>query len=458
MISLVMLFALSQPALQWAEVRQRALDWAPAIVAAAQGLEGAKSDALTAVGAFDPVFKARGVGQVAGAYPQLRLDGTVEVPTTLWGTSLFAGYRLGLGKIQDYYLERQTLDLGEVRAGVQIPILRNGPTDRRRANLEKAGLQTEVSQLELAMQRLDVERAASLRYFEWVFAGQRRRIAIEFLEVTQTRGQQLDARARAGEVAKIDALDNQRALRQREALAAQAQRSVEQAAFELSLFYRDDSGLPKMPQDEALPEAIEAPNFTVVAQKSIETAHQQRPDLLRIFQQQKSLEVELRLQLNQRLPAVDVSLSVARDLGNPSRPELEGLRQTELEVGLQLEIPLLFRAPTGRIDSTRALLRRLEAQKQVAFERVAVEVKDAQSALVLSRQRLVAAREESTVAKALEDAEKKKFELGDSNLLFVNLREQNTAEAKLRAVDALHESLRALVAYQSAIGSFSEPL
>jgi outer membrane protein TolC len=79
-------------------------------------------------------------------------------------------------------------------------------------------------------------------------------------------------------------------------------------------------------------------------------------------------------------------------------------------------------------------------------------MRDAHSALRGARERIEAARREVKLALALEDAERTRFEQGDSHLLIVNIREQQTAEAELREVDALLDYQRAIADSRAARG------
>jgi hypothetical protein len=62
-------------------------------------------------------------------------------------------------------------------------------------------------------------------------------------------------------------------------------------------------------------------------------------------------------------------------------------------------------------------------------------------------------RRELRVAHQLAEAELKRFELGESNLLLVNLREQASAEADIRAVDALLDVQRALAEFRLVVAA-----
>ena len=354
-------------------------------------------------------------------------------------------------KIPDYYRERETLSGGELRAGAVVPLIRNGPIDRRRANLARAELGQQLAGLSLDQQRLELARLAAFRYWDWVAAGQRRELARALLQLAKDRDAQLNARAQAGEVPVFDRQDNQRALAQREAVLVQARRGVEQASFELSLFLRDDAGQPLQPGDARLPRIFPEPDRSLREGASLDEALSRRPELKRLLAQKKQQEVELAFQKNQLLPGLDVGVMYTQDLGNTPRPELQPLGKPELEVSAVLDVPLLFRAPLGRIQSARAGVKRLDAQLQLARDRVAVDVRDALSALGAAEERITFTRREVAVSVDLERGERTRFELGDSTLLFVNLREQAAAEARAREIDALADFHKAAAALRAAL-------
>ncbi len=428
-------------ALSLGEVLSSADALFPSLTAARADVDAAAGDVLAADGAFDPLWKTSATGVPVSGYPQVRVDSVIEAPTPLWGARFFGGYRYGVGKFQTYYGGRETWTGGELRAGAAVPILRNGPIDRRRANQARAELAREIAGLSFEQQRIELARMASVRYWEWVAAGQRREITRSLLKIAVERNKQLESRAGVGDVARFDQQDNLRALVQREALVVSAQRSLEQASFELSLYLRDDEGNPLMPADAQLPTALgepvalEAPSPTEVLQR--------RPDYQRLLNQKKQAEVELRFAKNQLLPALDIAGVVSQDLGMSPRPEADSLGKTEVEVSALLEVPLLYRAPMGRMRAAEATLTRVNAQLRLASDRVSVDLRDAKSAMDAAGQRIEWARQEVEVSLKLENGERTRFDLGDSTQLFVNMREQTTVEARLREVDAVLDAQRA---------------
>jgi len=380
----------------------------------------------------------------------LRLDSWIEQPTPWWGANFIAGYRLGLGKFADYDGKQQTNGDGELRVGVQVPLWRNGPIDRRRANIARAELGRDIAGLGLKQQRLDTQRAAAQRYWDWVAAGRRLQIAQRLLEIARIRDRAVQTRVVRGDIAAIEQTENARAIAQRVAQVAQAELGLEQAVVELSIYLRDDDGEPLRAATARLPSGFPEPALPDPRQLEADlvAAPTRRPEPARFAAQREQSEVELRWASNQLAPALDVQVLASVDLGAGSVTR----QKPELETGVFLEIPLRNRQARGRIDAARAGARRAQAQANLARDRVQADVRNAASAIRTAHARVAATRQEVTLALELERAERMRFELGDSTLLFVNLREQAAAEAALREVDALADYHRAVVSYQTATG------
>jgi outer membrane protein TolC len=429
----------------------------PTILASQADVLAADADALAAAGGFDPALRARGflTPDQLGPYPQVRVDTVIESPIPATGLSAFAGYRIGqplsTTGIQSYYRERETYPAGELRAGLSAPLLRNLWIDRRRATLTRAELGQDAAKQALTVARIDIARVAAFRYWEWVAAGMRRQVAQDLLRIAKDRDRQLSVRVKTGDVPFFDQQDNLRAVAQRASFAVQTQRGIEQASFELALFLRDDRGQPTQPTESKLPPRMPDPDPAYGSGATIDDALARRPDVQRLLVQQRQQQVEVSLQKNQLFPAIDVGVVFAADLGrNPGTADPK-LGQPEVEFTALVDVPLLYRLPLGRIRSAEATLTRIEAQLQLARDRVAAEVKDALSALGAARERVKFTREEVEVAVKLESGERQRFELGDSNLLFVNIRETQTAEARLREIDALLDYHRAVASFRAAL-------
>ncbi len=413
----------------------------PLIRAAVQDREKAEADLLSARGGFDPTLRSGYQAQPSGEYENRHFDVAIEQATPYWGARLFTGYRQGRGSFGPYDEKLLTNSEGELRAGAQVPILRGGATDERRARLASGERALEASEASLELQKIESRRQATFRYVEWLAAGERLAIARSLVQLANDRDRALEARVRRGDAARIERTDNQRSVIQRDAGLISAIRGLERAALELSIFLRDAQGRPRVPHFDELPaKGLELPRAIPEARPAL------HPEISRIRAQIEQNEVERRLARNAILPRLDAELSVSKDYGAGS------LRKgiTEYRAGLQLEVPLLFRSARGRFEGTEAQRVKLEAQQVLARDRVRMALADSLQAMEAARRRVEMTRKEVELATEVEEAERIKFRHGDSNVLTVNLREQATADAKVRAVDALADFHRAWADYQAS--------
>ncbi len=433
----------------------------PLLDAARRDIDAAEAEQLAADGAFDPLWRTR-ASVFAGGYDYARVDTLIEEPTPLWGASFFVGYRYGRGKIQDYYQELETLRYGEVRAGVQVPLWRNGPIDRRRAAIARADLGYEIAELGVIASRIDTVRLATVRYVEWVAAGSRVEVAQTLLSIAVARDAQVAARAARGEMPAIERMENERLVLQREAGVVAADRGLVQAALELSLYYRGRDGRPRVPSAARLPASMPEPRALDAASvgRARALAEARRPELQRFERARLQLEVDRDLADNQAAPAIDLMLFASQDIGPRDTADvtLSRAHVPQIEAAVLVEIPVLNRVANGRSAAATAGMARVELQREFAIDRVRAEVRDAVSALDAARRRIALVRREVEVAGLLEAGERQRFEAGDSTLFVVNLREQATAEARLREVDALLDWHRASAAFRAAIAADAEPV
>ena len=424
----------------------------PGITASKQDVSSAAADTLSANGGFDINWRTRASGFGEGYYLNRRLDTVIEKPTSVWGTSFFAGYRLGAGEFPVYDGKLDTQSGGEIRAGIELPLLRNGPVDRRRANLWRAEAGEKAAKYSLDTQVIDVTRTASQRYWDWLAAEHKLRITEDLLGYALDRDEQIKKRATHGDIPRIEMDENARAILQRRSQAVSARRSRDQMALELSLYLRDSNGRPRLPTPEEAPEHFPPAILPPQVKDTLETltgqAQKSRPDVVRIAVLQEQNDVEFRWARNQVLPRLDALVTVSKDLGRPEKT----MQPTELEGALVLEIPLQIRTASGRMDAANANRLKLEAQERLAKDRVANEVRDAIIAMRAAHERVALTAQEVAVALKLQKAELIRFRNGDSSLLFVNIREQATADARLKEVEALQDHFKALASYHAAMG------
>ncbi|MEM9865610.1 MAG: TolC family protein, partial [Myxococcota bacterium] len=172
--------AASAQTLELADVLASTQTHHPQIEAALQSEEAAREQLLASRGGFDPYLSVYGSLRHGGYYELRGIDAEIRQATPYWGAEVYAGYRYHEGVDQDRfptYYSTETLNGGEVRAGLRVPILRGGPMDSRRARVARSEFSLEGAENARQLTLLEVERSALTAYFSWVASGRRLQVA-----------------------------------------------------------------------------------------------------------------------------------------------------------------------------------------------------------------------------------------------------------------------------------------
>lgn len=425
----------------------------PPLLAAYQEINQANADVLSAKGKFDTRLKGRAENNSLGYYENRVVDVGVEQPLRWGGADLFGGWRIGQGTFPVYEGKYDTRSGGEYRVGARLPLLQDRTIDNRRADLKKTAIGQQSATLSVEQQRLSIMNSALQRYWLWVAAGNRLSIARGVLQTAVSRQALLELGASSGQLPAIEAVDNRRAILQREGQVVEATRSLQMAALDLSLFYRDAAGQPIVPTEAELPPGVEGSPAEDPAsiESSIALAQEKRPEAQRIATQRSAAEVDLQLAKNQKKPDLDLTTLFTSEKGT-SQTVRRGPQ--EFRAGVVFELPLQRRQAEGRIQAAQARIEQYKRREQFAKDTIREEVQDAVSALTTTSQRLKLAQQELQVTQQLEAAERTKFDLGEGTLFLLNLREQATLDAATKNVTALADRQRAVSVYRYSIADF----
>jgi len=402
-------------------------------------------NAQQARGQFDTQLGVTVGADEFGFYPNQRLDVGVSQNLRWQGASAYSGWRIGTGDFPTYRGLDDTRSLGELRAGFKLPLLRGREIDERRASLAQAQIGQSIADLTIDQQRLIVRQLAAIRYWDWVAAGQRLRIAQDLLRVATERDQALRDAAQLGAVAQVEVTENQRQILQREAQIIEAQRGVQQASIALSLFYRDAAGQPRLAEVRQLPGNLPATEVLAETQEALdlELALSKRPEIATVAAQRQQTRIDIDLASNQTRPSLDLGVGVTTEGGSGAVKR----GPSELKATLTFQVPWQRRIAEGKLQQASAKHSQLTQRERFVRDQVTAEVRDAASAVRASHQRTMLAAREVIVALDLADAERERFRLGDSTLFLVNLREQAAVDAELRLVAANLDYLRAKTTY-----------
>jgi outer membrane protein TolC len=429
----------------------------PPFLAYLQERNVALGDLMSAEGSFDLSVSADARNWGLGYYKRYLYDVFFEQPTQLWGAKFFAGYRLGVGDWPIYYQYLQTNGAGAYVAGMDLPILRNGRIDAKRAKLYQSELERRKVEPAISKQRITLIKDASKAYWNWVAAGQSYLVFERLMQIAKLRNDAIRRQVEERAVAPIELTDNTRVILSRQVQVLAARRRFQQATIELSLYLRDANSLPTLAEPTRLPPQYPAiiPPELARLQDDLEIAQRLRPELRVLQFQYMKVDIDRRLAVNQRLPGLNLYLYSEQNTGTPV--PLRNKQPFILESSLLFEVPLQRRYAKGRELAANAQMRQVRYDQQFTRDRIIADVKDAGTALEVAHEQVERYQTYLILTRKLEEAELKRFSEGASNILFVNIREQGTADAEVFLIEATAKYFSALAEYRGALGTDALP-
>lgn len=425
----------------------------PALEAAIREMDIAEGKQLSTQGEFDLKLKSENLAAPLGFYQNYRQLAKLE-QSLYRGANIYGQYRIGDGDFPTWYGERETNEGGEFKVGIVTPLLRDRAIDQRRADMFRATYRRRQVDPSVQSQLLEFILFASEGYWSWVAAGQSLDVQRELLRVTTERNKAFVERVNRHDLAPIELLQNQRLIASRETKLIEAERKLQQAEIKLSLFLRDEQGRPMIPAREQLPARFPLPAQVSPAQVAtdIQTAISNRPELRELRWQRREAEVDLALGRNQMLPGLNAAFESSQDVGGAASSKRDK-SPFELEAGILLDVPLQRRKARGKIMESRGKIGQLSAKQRFTEDKIAIQVRDAISALATAYDRILKASESARLAKELEIAERHRFDVGDSDLLRVALQEGSAIEAELLEIEALADYFKAQASYHAAVAT-----
>ena len=421
----------------------------PQILSYYETVSAAQGNALSSLGFFDIKLKQNYVDKSRGFYDGKTTDTLLEKELGVMSAKVYGGYRKSFGSFADYDGGSRTNTGGEYRAGAKFSLLKDSLIDPNRLRVILANLGVEESKIQLETIKKEIERDATKAYWKWVAAERVFHIYDDLYQLSLRRQKQLEEKLKKGDVAGIIVAENKKNILRRKSALAKARQDFENSAIYLSLFWRDENGLPVIPKPNQVPEVHfslhEIANSQIV--QDLQTALSNRPELRILKIQKKQNSSQLKYSKNLFKPQLDFDLGASKDSGNG--PDSRG--QSNNYVGLDFSIPLQQREARGKTAQYESKLKSIKYEQQLVEEKIRAELEQLKiqiSSIVEMHQNLV---EEAKLADLLENSEREKFKHGASNFFLVNLREQDTAASKAAVIEMYEKYQDALADYKMAI-------
>jgi outer membrane protein TolC len=423
----------------------------PRILESLARRRAAEGDALEARGEFDLVFEADGFSRVSGYYDGNVITGMTRQRFRGVGASVYAGYKLSDGDFPIYEDEYYTNSGGEMTVGVLFSLLRDREIDSERFGLRDTELALREADQELLMTRIGVQRRSLEAYWRWVTAGRQLRVYENLLRIAQERESGLRQQVESGARAEIFLVENRQNLTRRQTLVTAAERDFRVAANELSYYYRDEDGSPRMPPATRLPPAQSTRLDPVpeVREGDATGALLRRPELLKLRATISRVRNKIALAENSLKPRLDLNRAVDHDFGGIAEGGVSR-DATDTKVGFQFSVPLQQRKGRGQVYAAEAELFALQQEQRRKQDEIEIEVRNILISLDGAEALLRLAEEQVVQTEVMRNAEQRRFESGASDFFLVNIREETAANAEIQFHLARLEREIALADYFAA--------
>lgn len=401
---------------------------------------------LSALGKFDPSLDATTRSQPVGGYINNYGDTQLNVPTFYNGVTLFAGYRNGNGNWPIYYQNYLTNSGGEYRAGLSLPLLRDRLIDKERTNLLTTAESIEMKKHDAEAVKIKIYQETIKAYWQWVEAGLQLKTFRQLLKLARKRQRAIEQQANQGDLPQLAITENLQQIIQREQLLNQGMMIFEQAGINLSLYYRDEKGVPKVPMEKSLPSHVLMQPRQLAQSISRLTQH---PSLRKLQNYSRIIRLKRDLAQNELLPNLDATAYTFKQYGSGGYP---ALIPEAAFVGVSFKFPVLQREAKGNLIRTQSELDQIRTEKKFMYEQLKNELTNLFIGVKRVHQQVILLQKEYHLALKVQQGEAKKFYEGDSTLFLVNQREQATTQVKLNWINAQvqQEELKDLVRFFSS--------
>lgn len=397
----------------------------------------ARAKILKALGAWEPTFKNRTemdryqswnflafINTTTGGYNDSMID--MGHP---WGFRVHGGLRNGFGDRINQGAHAIIPNDGllfwhnqQILIGGEGHLLRGFMMNEEYAEFQKAELAGPQAEIAVAQKRQDLYLAGAVQYWDWQVVVKQAEIVKRALAVAEERFAQIEGQAKRGLASPLDVIEANKEVQVRREAAIAAQRKVEYEQYKLSL-YLWENGEPVTPRPEWAPEfqgETPLPTEQEVAANKV-AAKEDRPEVRELYIESKINNIDIKLAKNYLLPKFDFAGG-----------QQEAAADWNVGVGHRLEswfaMPIFQREGRGKVMYAEADQQQLALKQLYTEQQVSIDVDNWLSAQVRARDRVRAATEALRLAKTLEEAERTRFNMGASTVLFVNIRERNVVE------------------------------
>lgn len=380
-------------------------------------------------GNYDPVISSDyNEKQFNGSHYFTNLQ--VEVKQPLFTSQyLRFGYDYGAGS----YLnpELNTPSNGLSYLGLEVALLQGLLIDKRRAEVLKSKEYQQYYKAEKQAQINVLLLEASQHYFEWLFSIKQISLYTYFMGAADQRLAGIKELTNIGEKAAMDTIEAAIFFQAR-LLDMQNARIENQKSINAISFYNwQNNGLSFESEILEPADSLEVyyNKLKFLVSEGINQNGGTNPVLLKYQSFQRVLEIENRLKKEMIKPYVSIKYNFILNNSYSLNPVLSG---KDYKVGLQISFPLFLRNPVNEYRMSRIHAENNAFELLNKTNELNVKMTVLKQTLALLNDQLKNAERSVLYSKLLVEAEKLKFDAGESSLFLLNTRENKWLESELK--------------------------
>jgi outer membrane protein TolC len=405
--------------------------------------EQAAANLLAARGAFDPkIFSDIAQKYFNGDQYYSYLSTGVSIPTW-FGLNFYSGYDQTGGSY--FNPQFRTPDAGLVYAGAQLTLGQGLVIDKRRADLRRAQLFTQIAEQDRVMFVNNLLLDASLAYWDWYAAYNILDFINEAYTIAEVRFEAIKTAAFLGERAYLDTLEMSVQLQNLVLLQQEFTLQEQLRRLECGVFLWAEGLIPVELNESVRPGVINAINLPLSMESILlqldqlvaEHPELQR-DVLRIDQQQ----IDLRLQREMLKPIVNLKYNALNQpiANNP----IANYSLQNYSWGLDFSIPILLRKERAQVQLAKL---RLQDMNLILDNKRALLVMKSKGSInewqITEQQLNFYSNTVSDINRILQ-AERTLFDNGESSVFLINTREMTLVNAQIKLFEIMAKNQKAI--------------
>ncbi len=383
-------------------------------------------------GNYDPL--------ISGTYNQKQFNGAnyfttlnTEIKQPIFTNQyLKFGYDYGVGS--NVNPELYTPSQGLPYLGVEIGVLQGLLIDKRRAEVLKSKAYIHYYTAEQKIQLNTFLFESSQRYFEWLFSANQIALNNYFMGAARKRLEGIEALANNGERATIDTVEAAIFYQTRLLDLQNALMDNQKNTNDLSGLIWQNNAPSALVNNYRAIDSLEIyyNKAKTVLTENLNLANSQNPILSKYSAYQKVLDTEVRFKKEMIKPILNVKYNFISNSGSAINPVLSN---NNYKWGLNMSFPLLLRNPINEYKMAKVISENNSLELLNKTNELNFKINALQKTVSILAQQLLNAERSVSYSKLLLEAEKLKFENGESSVFMINTRENKLLETELKLAE-----------------------